>query len=90
MSLSLENGMLTFTADNIRTTTSSFASSNINEYVATCDYVYTGYPLTVNSPHLATTYPGWIDCSTGSMGVQGITEKSSEAAPIKKYHIKHR
>lgn len=90
MSLSLENGMLSFTADNIKTTTSSFVSSNLSDYVASCDYVYTGYPLTVNNPYLATTYPGWIDCSSGPIGVQGITEKSPEAAPIKKYHIKHR
>lgn len=90
MSLSLQNGMLTFTSDNISTTTSSFVSSNFNDYATTCDYVYTGYPLTVNSPHLATTYPGWIDCSSGPIGVQGITEKSSEAAQIKKYRIKHR
>lgn len=68
MSLSLENGMLTFTSDNISTTTSSFVSSNFNNYVATCDYGYTPYYL----------------------GIPGIAEITPEAAPIKKYHIKHR
>ena len=82
MSLCLENGMLTFTADNIRTTTSSFVSSNVSDYMTTCDYVYNGYPLavngyplTVNSPYLGNTY---------------AQEKSPEAAQINKYHIKHR
>jgi hypothetical protein len=89
MSLSLENGMLTFTSNVISNTTSSSVSSNFNDYVTTCDYVYTGYPLTVNSPYSAPTHAGWIDCSGGLIGVHGITEKT-EAGPIKKYHIRHR
>lgn len=88
MSLSLQNGMLTFTSDNISTTTSSFVSSNFSDYVATGDpYAYAAIPLMVNTWDLAkdgqTFY--W-----GTAGCTAVAEKSSEAAPIKKYHIKHR